>query len=128
MRAVLACAGEVTRQTASAIRAVDQFGGNSGGQQPRDALPGGTRIGIAAADHRPRDAAGHDQISASGSARAGVGARFQRDVERGPGGVCAGGGERLSLGMGPPAGLRPAARDHPAMLDDQRGDGRIGPR
>ena len=54
-------------------------------------------------------------------------ARLQRDVERGAARRRAGAAQRLDLRMRPAAGLRPAAADDDAVLDDHRTDGRIGP-
>ena len=92
------------------------------------ALSRRARIGIAAADDGARDSALREQRGAGRPARRQMRARFERYVERrsfrGGSGLI----QRNRFGMGPSPGLRPAASDHAAILDDQRADRRIGAR
>ncbi len=54
-------------------------------------------------------------------------AGLERDIQSGAARRRAGAAQRLDLGMGPAAVLRPAAADDRAVLDDDRADGGIGP-
>ena len=65
--------------------------------------------------------------SAQGGDFAVMRARLERDVKRRAARRLAGAAQRLDLRMRPPAGLRPAAADNDAVLDDHRADRRIGP-
>src|SRR5262249_5647369 len=56
-----------------------------------------------------------------------MGAWLERDIERRPARGGTGTAERLGLGMGPPAGLGPAAADNHAVLGDHCADGGVGP-
>ena len=53
---------------------------------------------------------------------------FKRDIERRAARGLPGTAQRLDLGMGPAAGLRPAASNDDAVFHDHRTNGRIGPR
>ena len=84
------------------------------------------RIGILQRRHHARDAGADDGVGA-GRRLAVMRARLERHVERGAARGLAGALERLGLGMRPAAGLRPAAAEDDAVLDDHRADRRIGP-
>src|SRR5262249_39978065 len=95
------------------------------GQAPM-AGAGGLRIGINQRGHHARDAGRDDGVGA-GRGLAVMGAWLERDIERRPARVGAGAAERLSLGVGPPTGLGPAAADDHTVLGHHRADGGIGP-
>src|SRR5665647_687559 len=90
------------------------------------ALPGYFRIGILDRRYHPRNAGGDDGVGA-GRRLADMRARLQRHIERGAPGGLAGAAERLRLGMGTAACLRPAAAQNDAVLDHDGADGGIGP-
>ena len=95
-------------------------------RKPGVALPGHLRIGILDRRHHARDAGGDDGVGAR-RRLADMRARLQRHIERGAARGLAGARQRLRLGVGPAAGLRPAAADNDAVLDHDRADGGIGP-
>ena len=74
-----------------------------------------------------RQAGRRDQIGTGRAARRGVGAGFERDVERRTLCRVPRHHQRDGFGMGPPTGLGPAAADDAAILDHDRPDRRIGP-
>ncbi len=84
------------------------------------------RIGIDQRGDHARDAGSDDGVGA-GRRLAVMGAWLERDIERRPARGGTGAAERLGLGMGPPAGLGPAAADDHAVLRDHCADGGIGP-
>ncbi len=95
--------------------------------QSRDALAVGARVGILRRDHDARRA----QQSAcryTRPARAGVGARFERDIGGRPARRVARRRKRHRFGMRAATRLRPAARDDPAMLYEQAADIGVGRR
>ena len=99
---------------------------DAGGAQPRVALPGHFGIGIFERRDHARNAGGDDGVGAR-RRFAVMRARLERDVERRAARRLAGAAQRLDFGMRPPAGLRPAAADDDAVLDDHRADRGIGP-
>jgi len=123
--------GELARKVAGEARATGRVIGHGhvdpGGLEPGDPAAARAVIGIADADHRPRDPGGDGQVRASRAARAVVRAGLQCHIQRRAARRCARLFEGDGLGMGPPAGLRPAAADHLAMLDEDRADRGIGP-
>ena len=103
-----------------------QIDGDSGGLKHGNATPGHARVGVAGRNHHPGDA----NSNQGGGTRRGlamVRAGFQRDIGRGPAGICPGHGQRLRFGMGAPAicGMRPA--DDPPVLDNHASNRRIWP-
>ena len=89
----------------------------------------GTRdlgIGIDQRRNHARNASRDDRVGARrrlAMMRAGL----ERYIKRGATRRIAGTGERLGLGMGPPARLRPAAANDDSVLDEHRADCGIGP-
>ena len=94
-------------------------------------LAGNPRVGIGHRCHQPGDAGCHEGIGAR-RGFALMRARLERDIGGGTASGIAGFGNRLHLGMRPPAGRGPAASDNPAAagfrLNDNRADGGIGAR
>src|SRR4051812_29689723 len=83
-------------------------------------------VGVFECRHHTRDTGTDDGVDAW-RRLALVRAGFERHIERRALGRLAGALQRLGLGMGAAARLRPAAADDDAVLDDDRADGRIGP-
>src|SRR5262249_59874483 len=83
---------------------------------------GDLRIGINQRGDHARDAGRDDGVGA-GRGLAVMGAWLERDIERRPARVGAGAAERLSLGVGPPTRLGPAAADAHTVLGHHRADG-----
>ena len=94
--------------------------------QPLMALAGDFRIGVFQRRHHARDAGLDDGVGAR-RRLALMRARLERHVHRGALRRLLGAAQRLDLGMRAAAGLRPAAADDDAILDDHRADRRIGP-
>jgi hypothetical protein len=95
----------------------------------RHAPMAGTRdlgIGVDQRRNHPRGAGRDDRVGARGRLAV-MRAGFERHVQRGAAGRVAGTRERLSLGVGAPTRLRPAAPDDDTVLDDHRTDRGIGP-
>ena len=88
--------------------------------------PGNLRIGVNKGGNDARDAGSDDRVD-TWPRLAVMRAGLERDIERRPARRGTGAAQRLSLGMGPPAGLSPAATDDHAVLDNDRADGGIGP-
>ena len=97
-----------------------------GGTQPRVALPGHFRIGIFQRRDDARDAGGNDGIGA-GRRFAVMRARLKRDVKRRAARRVAGAAQSFDLGVRAAAGLRPAAPDDHAVVDDDRANRGIRP-
>jgi hypothetical protein len=76
LRASFAGPGQVTRNTGPAFVALQLGNRDPGGADSLDPGPGGAWIGIAAADHHPRQSACRDQIGAGRAARRDMGAGF----------------------------------------------------
>ena len=113
----------VVRRLVSGKTDIDR---DPGGAKFGMALPGDIRIGILDRRHHARDPGGDDGIR-TGRRLADMRARLQRHIERGAARGLPGTPERLGLGMGPAACLRPATADNDAVPDHHRADGRIGP-
>ena len=71
---------EIAGQALGHFRRGVKFGASPGSTNPREARAGGTLIGILTADHDARQARRGDEICAGRAARAGMSARFERDV------------------------------------------------
>ena len=99
---------------------------NARGAQPRMAFARDFGIGVFERRHDARNTRGDHGIGA-GRRLAVVRAGLQRDVQRRAARRLAGTPQRLDLGMGPAAGLGPAAADNDAVLDDHRAYGRVRP-
>src|SRR5215510_13112630 len=102
------------------------FDHDAGFSQAPMAGAGDLRIGINQRRDYARDAGRDDGVGA-GRRLAVMGAWLERDIERRPARAGAGAAERLSLGVGPPTGLGPAAADDHTVLGHHRADGGIGP-
>ncbi len=99
---------------------------NSGGAQACQPAPGNPRIGVFDRGDDPRDAR-LDQRIGAGRRPPPMAAGFERDVSGGAAGGVAGAGQGLGLGMRTPAGLGPAPPHHPAILENDAADRRVGP-
>jgi hypothetical protein len=84
------------------------------------------RIGINQRGHYARNPSADDRVG-TGRRLAVMRARLERDIERRPARSGTGTAQRLGLGMGPPAGLSPAAADDHSVFHDDRPDGGVGP-
>ncbi len=100
--------------------------GNARGAQPGVALPCHFGIGVFERRHHARNAGGNDGVGA-GRRFAVMRAGLERDIQCRANCRLTRAAQRLDLGMRPAAGLRPAAADNHAILDDDRADRRIGP-
>src|SRR6202012_3911775 len=87
--------------------------------------PGNLRVGVFNRGNHAGDARTDDGVD-TGRRLALMRAWLKRDVERRPLGILPGPLQRFGLGMGTPAGLRPAAAEDDAVLDDNGADRRIG--
>ena len=119
---------EIARQARSRLGRWQQFRFDSGVADAGQALPGGARIGILAADDYPRQAACRNQIGAGRAALRLVRAGFQRNIKRRALRRFARSLQRQGLGMRPAAQLGPAPPKHTALAHDNRTHRRIGPR
>ena len=131
LRAALAHAPDVAGMVAPGLRRTDaDLNGNAGRAEPRMAPAGHFGIGI----FECRDNARHTRSDHGVGTRrrfAVVRTWLERDVQGGAAGRFAGTAQRLDLGMGPAAGLGPAAADnHAVLLDDgpTAGFGQVRPR
>src|SRR5438067_12265040 len=88
--------------------------------------PGNLRIGVNKGGNDARDAGSDDRVD-TWPRLAVMRAGLERDIERRPARRGTGPAQRLSLGMGPPAGLSPAAAHDHAVLSDDRAHGGIRP-
>src|SRR6266481_6462070 len=107
-------------------RAEPDIHSDAGGAKFCMALPGDFRIGILDRRHHARDTGGDDGVG-TGRRLADMRAWLQRHIEGGAARSLAGAPERLRLGVGTAARLRPAAADNNAVLDHDRPDGRVWP-
>ncbi len=127
MRTLVADAPEMSGVIVRGFRrAQPDIDGDAGGAKPGVPLPGHFGIGILDRRYHPRDARGDNGVGA-GRRLADMRARLQRHIERGAAGGLAGARQRLGLGMGTSAGLRPSAAHDNAVLDHHRADRGIGP-
>ena len=108
------------------VRAGADIDRDAGGAQPRVTRAGHFRIGILKRRDDARQSGGNHRVR-TGRRFAVMRARLERDVERPSPRRRAGAAQGLHFGMRPPAGLRPAASDNAAVLDDHRADGRVWP-
>ena len=102
---------------------------DAGGFERGKAAAGDAGIGVLERHDRARDPGPHQRVGA-GAGLALVGAGFQGDVAGGAlraGAGAGGAGERFALGMGPAAGLGPAAADDSPLPHQHAADRRVGP-
>ena len=118
---------EVSGMVARSLeRAEPDIDRDAGGAKSGMALPDHFGIGILDRRHHAGNASGNDGVGAR-RRLADMRAWLQRHIKRGAARGLAGALERLRLGMGTAARLRPAAPDDDAVLDHDRADGGIGP-
>ncbi len=94
--------------------------------QPIDALAADPGIGVLHGDDGALYPGGGQGIGA-GRGLAIMAAGLERDIGRGPPCRLAGAAKRFGFGMGPSAGLGPAAAHDPSLADQDAADGGIGP-
>ena len=114
----------VERRRRSGAHALDD--GNPGGAQPRGALAGHPRVGVAQREHAAGDSGVYQSVGAGRRAPP-VGAGFERDIRAGAPCGGAGAAQRLGLGVGAPARLRPAAPHDSAVARQHAADGGVRP-
>jgi hypothetical protein len=84
------------------------------------------RIGIDQRGHHARNPSADDRIR-TGRRLSVMRAGLERDIERRPARGGTGAAHRLGLGVGPPAGLSPAAAHNHPIFHDDRPHGRVRP-
>src|SRR5258705_1205646 len=123
----VADAPEVSGMIARGLsRAEPDVDGDAGGAKFGMALACDFRIGILDRRNHARDTGGDDGVG-TGRRLADMRAWLQRHIEGGAARSLAGAPERLRLGVGTAARLRPAPADNDAVLDHDSADGRVWP-